>query len=65
MLANDAASLSNKSPCDATKEAKKKKWKSMMGLKMYTGSGTKKAEGTATSSGLVRGREVVYCEDDE
>jgi hypothetical protein len=32
---------------------------------MYTGSDTKKAEGTATSSGLVRGREVVYCEDDE
>jgi hypothetical protein len=49
MLTNDASSSSSGSPCDVAKEAKKKKQKSMVGLKMYTGSGTKKAEGTATS----------------
>ncbi len=43
MLTNDASSSSNNSPCDVAKEAKKKKWKSMMGLKMYTGSGAKKS----------------------
>jgi hypothetical protein len=43
MLTNDASSSSNNSPCDAAKEAKKKKWQSMMGLKMYTGSGAKKS----------------------
>jgi hypothetical protein len=43
MLTNDASSSSNNSPRDTAKEAKKKKQKSMMGLKMYTGSGTKKS----------------------
>jgi hypothetical protein len=41
MLTNNASSSSNNSPRDTAKEAKKKKWKSMMGLKMYTGSGAK------------------------
>jgi hypothetical protein len=50
MLTNDASSSSDNSPRDVAKEAKKKKQQSMRGLKMYTGSGTKKAEGTATSS---------------
>jgi hypothetical protein len=50
MLTNDASSSSDNSPRDMAKEAKKKKQQSMRGLKMYTGSGTKKAEGTATSS---------------
>jgi hypothetical protein len=43
MLTNDASSSSNNSPRDMAKEVKKKKWKSMMGLKMYTGSGAKKS----------------------
>jgi hypothetical protein len=43
MLTNDASSSSNNSPHDMAKEVKKKKWKSMMGLKMYTGSGAKKS----------------------
>jgi hypothetical protein len=42
MLTNDASSSSDDSPRDAAKEAKKKKWKSMMGQKMYTNSGAKK-----------------------
>jgi hypothetical protein len=50
MPTNAASSSSNNSPHDMAKEAKKKKQKSMMGLKMYTGSGTKKAERMATSS---------------
>jgi hypothetical protein len=43
MLTNDASFSSDDSPHHAVKEAKKKKWVSMMGLKMYTGSCTKKS----------------------
>jgi len=47
MLTNDAgssgSSSNDDSPCDAAREARKKKRKSMMGLKMYTGSGAKKS----------------------
>jgi hypothetical protein len=42
MLTNDASFSSNNSPCDVAKEVKKK-WKSMMGLKMYTESSAKKS----------------------
>jgi uncharacterized protein YktA (UPF0223 family) len=43
VLTNDTSSSNDGSPRDTAKEVKKKKWKSMMGLKMYTGSGTKKS----------------------
>jgi hypothetical protein len=67
MLTNDASSSSNNSPHDMAKEVKKKKWKSMMGLKMYTGSGAKKSRSDSDKQvqGLVRGRQGICCEDDK
>jgi hypothetical protein len=63
MLTNDASSSSNDSPHDLAKEAKKKKQKPMMGLKMYTGSVNKKSRREQQVQGLVRGRQGICCEE--